>query len=77
MCLFHYHRWGIADEKRFQYCSICGIAREVPLPEPQPCVHDWEQQHASEINAFGMVKGYLYLLRCKKCGDLKNHRTHV
>jgi hypothetical protein len=74
--MIHLHKYGPVDERRIQCCTVCGLARAVPLPDPPrpaECEHKWEMHTGASVVAFGQTKRVVYLLQCTKCGDLKNH----
>lgn len=75
--MFCWHRYGEVKDK-YQYCVKCGLAKPVKppiparLPTEPPCVHQWEKDCEIESRIHG--GGIGYMLRCTKCGDMKNFR---
>lgn len=41
------------------------------------CNHSWEIYETCNIKFCGVVKGKMYILKCKHCGKLHNHEVHV
>jgi len=56
----------------YQYCEKCNMAITIPKRE---CEHIWEINKIADItnNRYGTVIQKTIILKCKKCGDLKNH----
>lgn len=38
---------------------------------PEPCKHNWETIQEFNIKRNGHISDYMYVLRCKHCGDIK------
>lgn len=75
--MFCYHKYDKIQEDGFQYCMKCGIARK---PEVQVigCQHQWEIFSKDVIlGRMDRIAGELFVLRCSKCGDVKEFRTQV
>jgi len=73
--MWHFHKWGKVEDG-YQYCTVCGKARPVPV---QACEHVWEtisKEHIVQYGSFGKFpKGINYHLRCKKCGMVSFHES--
>jgi hypothetical protein len=41
------------------------------------CYHHWEILNDSVITQYGVTQGKMYILKCDKCGDLKNKKFVV
>ena len=56
-----------------QYCLLCNKAFA------PPCPHLWAEHSERNIcnSLSGKVTGIVNILRCKRCGDLKEFRTSV
>jgi hypothetical protein len=69
-CVHEYDRE--VDEHGYQYCKICNAARHVGSPL---CVHDWKIDEKFRIkdSETGSVVRTVTVLKCTKCGDMKNH----
>jgi len=72
-CLFG-HKYGYVQD-RYQYCANCGKARCLP------CNHEWEllekKNYGSvdqEAKKILFVDYTIYVLRCKKCGDITSRK---
>lgn len=39
------------------------------------CDHYWEHYHSIDLKQNGKYFGFVYVLRCKHCGDLKEKRV--
>lgn len=82
MACFWSHKFGKVEPDGFQYCLTCQMARK---PEQPHCVHEWETVKEIElarkekINYESvMVKyGFLYVLRCKKCGQIDSKNVKI
>jgi len=61
----HSHKWG-KIEGGYQYCIECGLARAAP------CNHKWVEIGEIQRSFFGNVNGITQILKCQKCGELKN-----
>ncbi len=71
MC-FWSHKFGKVEADGFQYCVKCNFARK---PDPPSCNHNWETIHKTDVfrrfhDMPPKVIGYLYVSRCKICGDI-------
>lgn len=73
MIWFCWHKWG-EIKNGYQYCKKCGIAI------PVPCSHVWETINTlvTSTQYIDLNKtvntGELYVLKCKKCGEIKEKR---
>jgi transcription elongation factor Elf1 len=38
------------------------------------CNHDWQCKDELEVECSFSGKNRIYVMRCKKCGDMKNHK---
>jgi predicted RNA-binding Zn-ribbon protein involved in translation (DUF1610 family) len=59
-----------------QYCEKCGAARSIR------CAHNWEKDSNYDIFATGamgerLVKKKVTVLRCTKCGELKEFAVGI
>jgi hypothetical protein len=68
---FCFHQYGLVNDLGFQYCSKCGKARFVKMPE---CKHVWYKSNTIEHSTFNRVNNYTYVLECSKCGDMKTFK---
>lgn len=71
--LFHFqHVWGPVTDGH-QYCTKCGLARSVT------CEHIWEQKGSFDVTNVrtNNVMEHVTILRCAKCGELKEFRSGV
>lgn len=67
------HKYGLVDEKGYQYCIHCNKAVFVGLP---PCQHFWLPLNTlKHSNRFSAYEGLVYIRECKHCGDLKRFST--
>ncbi len=64
------HKWDEL-ENREQKCKNCGIVRIID------CSHKWEKINTSNRNQNDLITGFMHLLQCKKCGEMKNHTESV
>ena len=67
---FYFHKYGKVQEDGFQYCQKTGKARK---PSEGKCQHKWEQKSQHKVSHNGHVTSIIFLMRCKNCGDYKNH----
>ncbi len=66
------HKFGEVQKDGYQYCLNCGRAIEPLKQKELPCIHkNWEIYDTTEIEAHGLNKGRIIVLKCKDCGDLK------
>lgn len=63
------HKWHMVDMLGYQHCKKCGLARNVGVP----CNHKWIQCEFANIVDEGTTISRIYVLRCDKCGEMKNH----
>jgi len=76
------HKYGKVEEG-YQYCEYCGLARCVRVKSSGGCEHRWTEKTNSTIKYVDKKtgetseKGFLHILRCEKCGDLKEFRSEV
>ena len=68
----HIHKFG-AVTARHQSCGICGYTRIVG------CAHTWGIIKDGQLtrSSTGACIGYLLVLQCKHCGEIKNHAVTI
>lgn len=66
-------RYSPIQEDGFQYCSECNKAHQ----PKKGCDHKWIEQDKSPITRDKATIGYLFILRCKNCGEMKDFKTEV
>jgi len=69
--MFCFHKYGKIDERGYQYCEKCGLARHVPAV----CSHEWETKETLDIGYEGHRVGKIYVLQCSNCGEIKNYKV--
>ena len=54
----------------YQYCNKCGLAKSAP---DAACCHKWEKiaEYTETVILTQAVLAYIYVMQCKKCGDIK------
>ena len=70
---FCIHKYGLVDDKGYQYCSLCGAARFVGVP---PCNHIWDIHDEINRDRRGTTIDIIFVLRCNHCGEIKIHNIN-
>jgi len=62
------------DEKGYQYCTMCNVAKYIGRPE---CAHQWEvlEKYKVTDSISKTAFKYVYVQKCVKCGKMNNHET--
>jgi len=74
MRLWCAHQWGKVQEDGFQYCEHCNKAMS---PSAKSCDHQWKEKDNYTVSERGIKKQIIYVLKCKNCGEMKNHLVKV
>lgn len=61
MCVKH----NFIEGDHCVFCTKCGLIR---------CNHKWEVSESYKATFFNTTKGIYKILKCSKCGDMKNHK---
>jgi len=70
-CIFG-HVWGEVRE-RYQYCKNCGKARSVECPHKWVNTNKVERYILNKWATEKLISGYVIVMKCEICGEMKNH----
>lgn len=70
--MFCFHEYGKVESDGYQYCRKCGKARKVE------CNHTWEiiEKWNRGVSTATSFVSKIYILRCKKCGEITNKELY-
>jgi hypothetical protein len=68
------HKFGVVDDKGYQYCQLCGKAELIGIPK---CSHNWKTINTltSQNIYTDHTSYYIYIQQCNKCGEIKQIKT--
>jgi hypothetical protein len=75
--MFHiFHKWLPLDQNNIQYCSICGLARKLPIPHQCEKIHTFENIGQSTVQTWSIdeyVDQQIITQKCKIFGILRKY----
>lgn len=70
------HIYSEVKPDGYQYCKLCGKSYLAPIHEK--CFHIWDEEKVLTVsNRNDYITKYIYVLRCKKCGDMKKEEYGI
>jgi len=68
------HTWGEINDHGYQTCKNCGKVHYAGFSE---CIHEWDVHDTLDGKSmWSAVLIRIYIMRCKKCGEMKNFKSN-
>jgi hypothetical protein len=68
------HEWNPVDDHGYQSCKKCGKSRYIGFPD---CIHNWDIHDTIEGKSiWSHLLTRNYIMRCNKCGEMKNFKSN-